>query len=286
MRSRLARYSLTMLAAGVVAVTAAAQEAGRLTFDVASVKRNTGAPGPPRFDSRGFRTSGLVRITNMSLRDIIRLVYLPDSPSWQMTGAPDWTRFERFDISARGSIDPATDPELPPDAMPRPSVRMTAMMKSLLAERFKLRVHVERRPVEVYALRVRTRNHTGLRPPQAECRSNALDGTPLPAAPGIEPCGMRGSLTTELQGRRVPLLALASLLSLYPEVGRPVEDRTGLMDAFDFDLKLDTAPTGDVLERGTRLMTALREQLGLELVPAQSTQEITVVDSVSMPTPD
>ena len=40
-------------------------------FDVASVKPNTGPPGPPLIDGRAFRRSGRVIVTNMSLANII-----------------------------------------------------------------------------------------------------------------------------------------------------------------------------------------------------------------------
>ena len=37
------------------------------TFEVASVRRNTGQPGPPLMDGRAFRQSGRVTVTNMTV---------------------------------------------------------------------------------------------------------------------------------------------------------------------------------------------------------------------------
>lgn len=66
--------------------------------------------------------------------------------------------------------------------------------------------------------------------------------------------------------------------------GRPVEDHTGIAGNFDLELKWSPDETQDATEPS--LPEALREQLGLKLVPARGTQETIAIDSVSRPTPN
>ena len=59
--------------------------------------------------------------------------------SYQLLGAPGWSESERFDILAK--MPDGTKPE-----------RMPLMLRGLLAERFKLKVHGETRDTPIYAL--------------------------------------------------------------------------------------------------------------------------------------
>ena len=67
------------------------------------------------------------------------------------------------------------------------------------------------------------------------------------------------------------------VMFLEQELKTPVIDRTGLTQHYDFSMKwvkLDSRPLGDALNQ------ALNEQLGLELIPAQKTIEVLVVERV------
>jgi uncharacterized protein (TIGR03435 family) len=61
----------------------------------------------------------------------------------------------------------------------------------------------------------------------------------------------------------VTIKDLASILANFPAIDRPVVDKTGLDQAFDFRLTF----VGDNVDpsRGPNIFTALKEQLGLEL---------------------
>ena len=67
---------------------------------------------------------------------------------------------------------------------------------------------------------------------------------------------------------------------------RFVVDRTGLTGAFDFDLQWtpDSAAAADA--NLPPLATAVREQLGLRLVPARAAVDVYVVEAASRPQPD
>jgi uncharacterized protein (TIGR03435 family) len=116
-------------------------------FEVASVKPNTGPPGPPLIDGRAFRKSGRVTVTNMSLLAMIQVLFRDKNPAMLIEGGPDWLRSDRFDIAAVG--EPGSDAAVPPgQSLPR----MGEMLKALLADRFNLRTHIEHRAMQIYAL--------------------------------------------------------------------------------------------------------------------------------------
>ena len=83
--------------------------------------------------------------------------------------------------------------------------------------------------------------------------------------------------------------------NLTARVERPVVDKTGLTDRFDFMLTftpdqrpLPQSPPGlpPIDPDGPGLFTALQEQLGLKLVPSRGPVDVLVIDSVEHPTPD
>src|SRR4030095_9636996 len=103
-------------------------------FEVASIKENVSAS-----DNASVRAQpgGRVSVSNNSLRNIIRNAY--NVQNYQIIGGPDWINTVRWDITAKASDD-ATPPQL------------LLMVRTLLAERFKLVIRHESRELPVYAL--------------------------------------------------------------------------------------------------------------------------------------
>ena len=158
----------------------------------------------------------------------------------------------RFDVVAKAPVDD-----------PAPG-QMQLMMRTLLAERFKLVVHTETRELISYRLAVDT-GGTKLR------LSNAVD------PPDPNPFTMRAA--GHLAGTRVTSAMLAKVIS--SQLGRPVDDETGLAGVFDFVLQWspDVAdPSTD--QAPASLFTALREQLGLRLVARRMPVDVVVIDRV------
>src|SRR5688572_2145028 len=125
-------------------------------FQVASVK-----PGDPRINIPGFRTTpnGQWFAQNSTLTDIMRRAFPDFAFPGSIVGGPRWAHETRFTIDARA-------------ASPAPPADLQAMARHLLADRFRLRTHVEQRPVDVYALVVAREDRRlgrGLRPSSAEC---------------------------------------------------------------------------------------------------------------------
>ncbi len=108
-------------------------DAPHLEFDVASVKTNKS--GPNMMSMRTLPTS--FNVTNLPLRLLITQAYRVSG--YQLVGGPSWLDSERFDIVAKA-----------PEGS-RPDQTML-MLRGLLAERFKLKVHGETRETQIYAL--------------------------------------------------------------------------------------------------------------------------------------
>lgn len=69
--------------------------------------------------------------------------------------------------------------------------------------------------------------------------------------------------------------------ALRRQSGRPVEDHTGLIGPFDFQIEWAPEETPDSTDAS--LFTVLKEQLGLKLRPAKGTDEILVIDHIAEP---
>jgi uncharacterized protein (TIGR03435 family) len=291
-----AAQKAVLAAAGAISVVAPvlAQSAprpaadGALRFEVASIKRN---PGDARkaFVLQRFLPDGGFEGFNVTLGSVIRLAYgLQD---FQVVGAPKWVDSDRFDIQMRGPQG-AVESEAP------------RRLQSLLAERFALKAHREKRDVPIYALvlaragkslgpRLRRSQFTSetLRQQDAKLsRENPATFKPLE-------CGLAS-------GRRLgdcgtTMATLATRLPIY--VGRIVVDRTGLTGLYQYDLRFSdqpipgagpgggfpfpvSSPGGD--PEAPTLFTALEEQLGLKLVPQTAPVDVLVIDHVEPPKPN
>jgi uncharacterized protein (TIGR03435 family) len=92
-----------------------------------------------------------------------------------------------------------------------------------------------------------------------------------------------------LFGSKVTMATLASQLT-FP-LGRPIVDKTGFADSFDFDLKFGEAPGMPGLSRPDAanasdlpdVITALQDQLGLKLKSAKDPVEVIVIDRLEKP---
>ena len=274
----------------------AAQSPAGPAFEVASVKPSKpDVPGP-----MGMPVGGRFNASNLTLRELVLRAYdLPDS---RLAGGPDWQTSHRFDIQAK-----ATDTVAGMTAM-RP------MLKTLLADRFKLKVHTERREMPIYALVV-ARDDRQLGPnitrSTADCSDaeQELAETMAKAGPGavlgllqkgqglpcaIMPVPARAAGMT-MRANGVSMADLAGFLR--PFTGRIVQDWTGLSSLYDWEMTFGlgggapaTQQPGSTLPPTTppppSVMIALQEQLGLKLESTRGLVEILVIDSAALPEPD
>jgi uncharacterized protein (TIGR03435 family) len=274
------RFSFFVFPFIVSVLSAQSPDIDTLQFEVASVKPNKTAD--PNSSLR-LQPGGRIVATNVALRLLIRNLYNVQAD--QIVGGPPWIESERFDIEAKA------DREYPPQA-DAPAPELLAMMRNLLADRFKLVVHRESREMPVYLL-VMARDDKTLGPQMrrvdVDCAAEAAramaalrGGAPPPAKPDtMPPCGMR-MRPGDVIARGTTPQQLARNLSQF--VGRAVVDRTGLDGAFDIDLQWSPEQTADA--SGPSIFTAVQEQLGLKLDSQRIPVDVLVIDRVERPAPD
>jgi uncharacterized protein (TIGR03435 family) len=283
---------LAVLLASLIGGTTAAQVPATpsMSFEVASVKRNLSGSPSARIS---VPPAGALSFINVPLRILIRDAYQVDpytegyrlisGPHARVIGssvgrtAPD---VPRFDVVAK-----------PPDGT-QPRDRR-AMMRTLLEDRFKLRVHRELREMPAYALTVARPGRFGpnLAPSRFDCdawltqrRAGGTADEPVNArgeswclfpigsgGPGVEHARNAGPMRLLLQ-------------RIQPYLDRPVVDDTGVSTSVEWMLTFGSGPNApsDV----AALSTALEEQLGLRLESRRAPVEVLVVDSVELPPPD
>jgi uncharacterized protein (TIGR03435 family) len=256
------------------------QEPGKpVVFEVAAVRQNKSGELAARFDDL---PGGRFVAVNTSVRMLILDAYR--IPGRQLVDAPDWTRSERFDVNAKLERE-------------APIVRGTAgerqfALRSLLADRFMLRVHRETKQVPMYALvMARTDRKPGpvLKASLTDCSAEGMRARADAAQAGKPLPGMCGTRATDGRLQFGGLMSdLARTLSGSAEIGRNVVDQTGLPGAWQFELPLGERPQQRPpgLEPVTNnpnapsLITALQEQLGLKLESIQGPMEFLVVEHV------
>ena len=225
------------------------------TFDVASAKRSEKYAGK---DYRGKVVFGPGRVTarNVSLKTLIADAY--HVQLFQVTGGPKWLDEEEYDVDARAASGSTPD-------------QLREMMQAMLAERFHLALHRDKKQLKAYALKV--------------------------DKGGIKIAPIAGDSQTR-SGYRGTMSDLANLISIQltipqananpsiPSIasGPPVAviDKTGLDGTYDL------TPTVH-FEAGTDKFTywqhVLKDDLGLRLDAEKDPVEVLVIDRADrMPT--
>jgi uncharacterized protein (TIGR03435 family) len=129
------RNVTTVVTALLIAIAPGAPaQSSRPPFEVVSIKYNKSGDSPGRLGTEGSRFIA----ENYPLILVIQRAFgFPDE--WltrdQLIGGPDWIRNERFDIEAK----------IEGDRRSIPNEQVWHMVKSLLEDRFQLRVHNETR---------------------------------------------------------------------------------------------------------------------------------------------
>ena len=238
-------------------------------FEAASVKPNTSGDFRMRGGIRGRNYNAV----NLPLRRIVAAAYQLELEGFRLVGSQSLLN-DRFDVTAT----------VPETASPR---QFPAMLRTLLAERFKLAVHTETREAAVFALVLARRDGRPgpkLRQAALDCVAAAAAGRAIPQPEPGQPPVCESEISDSIKGRGQPLSSLARMLTVF--VQRRVEDKTGLTGGFDFDLQFDAAATGPTVDAASNVITALQEQLGLRLESVRAPVEFVVIDRIEQPTPD
>jgi uncharacterized protein (TIGR03435 family) len=235
----------------------------RPQFEVATIK-----PSQSREAGGSFKVnpSGLVNVANFPVMVLIQFSY--NVPHRQISGGPSWLESERFDIVGK------------PDTEGAPNMnQLRAMLLKLLADRFQLSLHHEKKELSVYALIVPkggpkftedTDNPNGL---------PTFRGSGGPQGRNVQNSTM-AEFASDLQGRLTD---------------RPVVDQTGLgSKRYDFILKWTpdasatngapgAPPAADNPDAPPGIFSAIQQQLGLKLESTKAQVDVIVIDHVEKP---
>lgn len=229
------RFALILLGPGILSA--------QLSFEVASVR-----PAPPgemnRISVQMSTDEGRLSYNNPSLSDLIAIAY---SVQHRQISGPDWINDRRFDIEAKYPAG-AKESQVP------------EMLRSLLAERFGLRLHEEAKEMSIYSIEI---------------------GKSGPKMKKAETSGNFSANRTKALSHIVATTTLENLAdNLSGQLDRPVVNKSGLEGAWTIDLQwlndAGTAPVDDAT--APSIFTAMQEQLGLKLTPTRGPVRILVID--------
>jgi uncharacterized protein (TIGR03435 family) len=233
-------------------------------FEVATIK-----PSAPNKPGKGFGFRGGHFMTfNTNVNDLIAFAY--GLHAKQIIDPPAWFGTDLFDIEGK------------PDADGRPNQKqMSMMVQKLLADRFKLTFHHDKRELSVYVITV------------AGGGPKMTKSTAGPNDPGG--FGLRG--LGDLIVRNLTMKDFATWMQS-GIMDKPVVDQTELTDRYDFELKWTPDDSQFAQFRGTNgappppkddpnappgLYTAIQEQIGLKMGPAKFPDDVIVIDHIEKP---
>ncbi len=262
------------------------QEAGSSpSFEVATVR-------PSRAEATGTNyhlSTSRFQAENAPLTALIRFAYDIKSDD-QLPKEPSWISSERFDVDAKADdaeVEAMT--KLLPD---QKFEQFRLMVRSLLEDRFKLKVSTQMKELPAYALVVAKGGPklTPLNLPPAEAARK------MPTMGGWSKGDMKaGACSMEMFTRWI---------SGNNDIGnRVVIDATGLTGVYDFTLSWTpdniraaqlsaasagqgpvSASVGDTSKPS--IFTALQEQLGLKLESRKAPVQVLVIEHVEQPSPN
>jgi uncharacterized protein (TIGR03435 family) len=214
-------------------------------FEVAAVT-------PVAEKNRGMTEVGKYGLPSFTLRNVslsFLLNFSFDVPSANFVDTPRGLDDAVFDVQVK-----------PEDGTPLTYEELKPRMQQLLQQRFCLKAHTGTKLVSGYAL--------------------------VPAKGGVKvtPASTPGERGTayitlhELNGTNIEMSAFASMLT--SPAGRPVQDQTGLQGKYNIKVQFSSASDDESTQPS--IFTAIKEQLGLELKPAQVPVQTLIIEHVNL----
>jgi len=179
----------------------------------------------------------------------------------ELISGPAWIDEQRYEIIA--NVPPGSDD---------PQVRR--MLQSLLAERFQMQMHREKKTMPVYALVV-AKGGSKLQPGKEIVPEQRRDANP------VLPKGRGGAGDYPSRRVNLPNNTIDDFIAnISPDVDRPIFDRTGLHGNFAFSLWFAHQQPGwqGELPPGELIYVVVKRDLGLELQPRKEGIEMLVID--------
>ena len=230
-------------------------------FEVATIKLSRPDEHGPRFEFQRRRFS----VIHTSVSNLVKFAY--GLQQRQLAQVPDWVTSENYDISAEHNGEG------------EPSIRQwRSMVKKLMADRFQLKFHYEKRELYVYTLTVA---RTGPKMTRSQSDPSASVGL------GFGPPGNFGATNATMAD-------LAEAMG-QAVLDRPVVDQTALTGRFDFRLTWTpdetqfgavggyTPPATENPDAPPDFFTAIQQELGLKLVSNKGPVDVLVIDHIERP---
>lgn len=227
-------------------------------FDVASIRLNT---LDDRIVTIDIGPGGRFAVRGYTLVLLMQQAY--GVMDWNVTGGPSWIRTDRFDVTAKATVDGNLT-----------EARLRPMLQRLLAERFKLTLHKESKEMSGYALVIgkggpKIKHSVSSEEHPETFRMNRV---------GLSVEGITMADFARYVGGKVGVVAV---------------DKTGLKGVYDAKADWNMEPeqyTGSLpgvdpreAFRATVLAT-LQARFGLKLTPQKIAVQMLAVDGVERPT--
>jgi uncharacterized protein (TIGR03435 family) len=266
-----------LLAAALITLPLWAQDVQRMppnadpAFEVSTIK-----PANPEDRSKDFNFEGRIfHARNYNVEDLLALGY--GLHAKQIANEPRWFATTLYDIDGIPDV-----PGLPNHQ------QEYRMIQKLLADRFQLTFHYEKRELPIYAITV------------------AKDGPKLTASDADADDPGWFQWQHRLGDLRVTNMTIAEFVVWFQKnvTDKPLVDRTGLTGRYDFSLTwtpgesefpqfrrtggFNPAPTDglDSAKAPPNLYRAFQEQLGLKLESIKAPVDIMVIDNAERPSPN
>jgi uncharacterized protein (TIGR03435 family) len=239
-------------------------------FESADVHVSAHTPNPNMRGGGSIR-GGRYEIRMANMVDLIRTAYGVEAD--KVLGGPSWLEWDRFDVIAKAP--PATSIE---------TARL--MLQGLLADRFKLVVHKDTKPLASYAL-TSGKGKPKLKEADGSGETGCKQTLPGQGAPRGEPRPVGPEVSYSCHNMTMTAFAAAIRTMLAaPQIfgnNNPVLDQTDLKGSWDFNFKYSLPFFGLPIEAGeqTTFFDAMEKQLGFKLEQVKVPLTVIVVDSVN-----
>jgi bla regulator protein blaR1 len=250
-------------------------------FEVSSIRPSARSDVPTvmQFTADGFRAENVTVM--LLLQEAFRAGNL------EIPALPKWVSDQKYNIDAKVSIDDV------PIFEKLSSEERGLVLRSLLVDRFSLKFHQTTREEKAFALVIAK---GGPRLKQANPKDTYQKGIPgFDGRPGGAGLIHFGPDFIEGQGISIAMLVRELDRALH----RQIVDATELHGTYDIELKWtldemanisDNSSNGDSDIQGdshevpsASLFTALKEQLGLEIVSRKGPQSVMIIDNIARP---
>jgi uncharacterized protein (TIGR03435 family) len=259
MTRTLAGICLAILLAGLLP----GQSSDKTAFEVADV--HVSPPGT-KAGEPGFMPGGRLEVRGATMVELIAAAYRVDEK--MVMGGPAWLNSDHFDVIAKAPAGVVSEEAI------------CAMLQKLLADRFKLVAHEDKKDLPVYVLTVAKK---------APKLTKAAKPGPAETSPGPGEKGINHILCTSC--------TMQDLAEMLPDLAQnffdhPVVDETQLKGAYDFQLDwmgINVYRRAKANPDGPPAISAFDavEKLGLKADPGTRPMPVLIVDSVNeTPTPN